>query len=276
MATYLKIMYFFFNVYHCVFGLIHKHFNISIIYIIGKDTPLPGLNLVVQDTDVGENAKYALRLIDVKNSEGVFSVYPASAIGRTPVIIRVANTKKIDYENSKLTEFIFDVAAVVDEQIVSKSRITVNLVDANDNSPTFKSSSYNFKVSETGKPGSLITELKATDPDSDLYGKIDYSVRGFGAEKFRVDKDTGEIFIAECGHDTCLDYEVQKSYSLTYTATDGGGKISTVSVVMEIEDVNDNSPVFEQRDYRRTLREGSSIFEPQLFIRVSNLDLFVF
>lgn len=37
-----------------------KYFNISISEDIGRDTPLPGLNMIVSDGDVGENAKYTL------------------------------------------------------------------------------------------------------------------------------------------------------------------------------------------------------------------------
>jgi hypothetical protein len=68
---------------------------------------------------------------------------------------------------------------------------------------------------------------------------------------------------------TGLDYETQKSYSLTFEARDGGGRVSTANLFIEVEDVNDNSPVFEQREYSRTVREGANSFQPQLFVRVS-------
>jgi hypothetical protein len=68
---------------------------------------------------------------------------------------------------------------------------------------------------------------------------------------------------------TGLDYETQKSYSLTFEARDGGGRVSTVNLFVEVEDVNDNAPVFEQREYSRTVREGATSFQPQLYVRVS-------
>jgi hypothetical protein len=68
---------------------------------------------------------------------------------------------------------------------------------------------------------------------------------------------------------TGLDYETQKSYSLTFESRDGGGRVSTANLFLEVEDVNDNAPVFEQKEYSRTVREGATSFQPQLFVRVS-------
>ena len=45
--------------------------------------------------------------------------------------------------------------------------------------------------------------------------------------------------------------------------------MSTANLFLEVEDVNDNAPVFEQKEYSRTVREGATSFQPQLFVRVS-------
>jgi hypothetical protein len=50
---------------------------------------------------------------------------------------------------------------------------------------------------------------------------------------------------------------------------DGGGRVSTENLFLEVEDVNDNAPVFEQKEYSRTVRESATSFQPQLFVRVS-------
>jgi hypothetical protein len=78
-------------------------------------------------------------------------------------------------------------------------------------------------------------QITATDADSGRFGQVEYALRGFGAEKFRVSAETGEIMVSGCGDseaatasgessDACLDFESQKSYILTYTGTDGGGQ----------------------------------------------------
>ncbi len=48
----------------------------------GPDTPLPDLNMVVHDADISSNAEFTLAIADVRNSEGVFDVYPTRAVGR--------------------------------------------------------------------------------------------------------------------------------------------------------------------------------------------------
>lgn len=66
-----------------------------------------------------------------------------------------------------------------------------------------------------------------------------------------------------------MDYEKQKTYSLSLEARDGGGKVTTVSLLVSLTDVNDNPPQWEVPQYQRTVREGATQFQPQFFIRVS-------
>eukprot|EP00096_Caligus_rogercresseyi_P014673 TRINITY_DN7189_c0_g1_i1.p1 TRINITY_DN7189_c0_g1~~TRINITY_DN7189_c0_g1_i1.p1 ORF type:complete len:1289 (-),score=408.11 TRINITY_DN7189_c0_g1_i1:505-4371(-) len=72
--------------------------------------------------------------------------------------------------------------------------------------------------------------------------------------------------------ESCLDYETQELYSLTYTGRDGGNEISTVTVNIQILDVNDNYPKFTERNYSRTVNEGSSVFEPRFFVKATDAD----
>ena len=95
-----------------------------------------------------------------------------------------------------------------------------------------------------------------------------YDLRGFGTESFFVNETTGDLHVAPCGLKTCLDYEEQDLYSLTYMATDGGGKMTSVQVVISIEDINDNPPVFQQQQYKRHIQNGAVGFEPQLIVKV--------
>jgi hypothetical protein len=83
-------------------------------------------------------------------------------------------------------------------------------------------------VVENSAPGSLISRLIATDADSGVYGQLRYELRGFGAERFSVNASTGDLTVGVCGLSTCLDYEDQDIFTLTYTAIDGGGKFSSI------------------------------------------------
>ncbi|XP_033608058.1 cadherin-87A, partial [Cryptotermes secundus] len=175
-----------------------NNFHINVSEDIGADTPLPGLNMVVNDRDVGENARYNLRIRDVHNSAGTFTVHPTTATGRTPVVIRVANVEGLDYDVSdpSLRRIVFDVMALVkgkqDLDIeVASSQVIVDLVDANDNSPVFPHSAYRLRVLENIHPGSLISNITAKDIDSKEFGSITYLIKGFGAEKFFTQSKEG-------------------------------------------------------------------------------------
>lgn len=143
----------------------------------------------------------------------------------------------------------------------------IELVDANDHSPEFSQALYKLTVPENAEIGRKFGDVRATDADSGAFGELTYILRGFGADKFRTDSKSGGVYVAKP-----LDYETQKSYSLTMEARDGGGKISTVNVLIELEDVNDNEPVFEQKEYSRIVREGATSFDPQMFVRATDAD----
>lgn len=233
---------------------------------------LSGLNMVVSDDDVGDNSKFHLSLRDAPGYPGIsrsFSVNPEHAQGRVPVVIRVKNSQVLDYDvdDASKRELEFDVTASVNNLVAAFSRVHIKLLDANDHAPEFSETVYKLSVREDSKPGAKFGDVVATDLDSGSYGQLTYTLRGFGADKFRTDAKHGGIWVAKP-----LDYETQKSYSLTMEARDGGGRVSTVNVLIELDDVNDNAPVFEQKEYSRTVREAASSFEPQMFVRATDVD----
>ncbi|XP_026826101.1 cadherin EGF LAG seven-pass G-type receptor 2 isoform X2 [Ooceraea biroi] len=248
------------------------YFSIRISEDIGKDTPLPGLNMIVSDGDVGDNAKYFLALRDAPGYPGIskaFIVSPEEAQGRVPVVIKAKNVNVLDYDvdDPAKRELEFEVVATVASEVVATSRVHIQLLDANDHSPEFSQSVYKLSVSEDAEPDTHFGDVHAKDDDSGSFGELTYTLRGFGADKFATDPQMGGISVAKK-----LDYEVQKSYSLTMEAKDGGGRVSAVNILIELDDVNDNEPVFEQAEYSRTVREDATSFEPQMFVRATDVD----
>ncbi|XP_017888603.1 cadherin-23 [Ceratina calcarata] len=247
-------------------------FNITIFEDIGKDTPLPGLNMIVSDGDVGDNAKYTLALRDAPDYPGIskaFTVNPEEAQGRVPVVVKANDVTVLDYDvdDPAKRELEFEVVAIVANEVVATSRVHIHLMDANDHSPEFSQSVYKLSVPEDAEIGTEFSNVFARDYDSGAFGELTYILRGFGADKFKTDPKTGGISVAKS-----LDYETQKSYSLTMEAKDGGGRVSAVNILIELEDVNDNKPVFEQNEYARTVREGATSFDPQMFVRATDVD----
>lgn len=154
-----------------------------------------------------------------------------------------------------------------DEEEFGSARVAIDVLDANDHSPVFAQSVYRARASEAAPPGTKVLDVTASDRDSSALGRITYSLKGFGAERFRTHPEQGGVFVRQP-----LDYESERSYSLSLEARDGGpggGRVTTVNVFVDVLDENDNAPVFEHNEYHRTVREGATSFQPAMFLRVS-------
>ena len=115
-------------------------------------------------------------------------MYPQRAIGRTPVIIRVANPDRLDYESEDGTRFSFRVEAIhpSDGRPLSSAEVSVQVIDSNDNIPVFEQENYEFFVKEDAQSGDLVGSIIASDADSSKFGQVEYDLRGFGAERFKI------------------------------------------------------------------------------------------
>lgn len=133
-----------------------EFFNLKISEDIGTDTPLPGeeyenfiekllcdfsfkfifvkrifftgLNMLVTDDDVGENAKYQLALRDAPDYPDIsaaFIISPEEGQGRVPIVIRASDESVLDYDIPGNRELEFEVTASVNDEVVSAKRITL-------------------------------------------------------------------------------------------------------------------------------------------------------
>ncbi|KAK8407296.1 hypothetical protein O3P69_002092 [Scylla paramamosain] len=255
-----------------------REYQASVSENVPDGTPLPNLDMFVQDRDVGFFSVFSLRLVD---SSGMFSVEPSLASGSSSVSIRVAKGP-LDFENPNQRKFLLQVVAeetLTNPRLSSTATVVVSVTDTNDNSPQFDQEAYTALVSETANPGTVVTTIVASDRDTGMFGSdgIKYSLFGNGAEKFDVDETTGVITVAFCdtpGHRNCLDYEKRPTYFLSFQAIDNGGEGHTtvVPVRISLEDSNDNPPKFTQQQFRAVIDEGASDFDPPLIVTAEDPD----
>ncbi|XP_061408146.1 LOW QUALITY PROTEIN: protocadherin Fat 1-like [Lethenteron reissneri] len=149
--------------------------------------------------------------------------------------------------------FLLNVTAT-DGAFSSSAVVEVRVQDVNDNRPRCQQAVYTVSVPEDVAAGRALLLVHASDADSGENARLRYSLHGAGAERFRIDPDTGELRSL-----APLDREETAAYSLTARATDGGGLSCQASVLVQLEDVNDNAPAFTTPLYSVSVYESTAV-----------------
>ncbi|XP_070699525.1 protocadherin Fat 3 [Pempheris klunzingeri] len=148
--------------------------------------------------------------------------------------------------------------------------VIIELMDVNDNAPAFSQNIYNVLVSEDAAVGQTITRVLAEDLDSQVNGRITYSIlKGDRSNHFWIDPVTGLLKVNKR-----LDRELVSRYSLSVQAFDSGSPAmsSTVALNIDISDVNDNPPVFTPPNSTAVIQLNQAAGTTLLRLSVSDND----
>ncbi|XP_008428317.1 cadherin-23 isoform X2 [Poecilia reticulata] len=176
---------------------------------------------------------------------------------------RITAVKELDYEISHghyaLVVTATDQCPKPALRLTSSTTVSVNVLDVNDVTPTFpRQYEGPFEVTE-GQPGPRVWTLKASDEDSGLNGKVEYSITGGDNQnEFMISPVEGELRVRR---DVELDRETTAFYNITVTARDLGtpSRNSSVVVGVYVLDINDNDPVILNLPYNTSVSEGAAI-----------------
>lgn len=105
--------------------------------------------------------------------------------------------------------------------------------------------------------GFPLVYLLALDPDWEENGRVSYEIIGGNeAKKFEVESRSGAVTLVQR-----LDREDSRKYRLDVRAFDHGNPqlSASQSLLINVEDINDNSPRFEQSVYRVNITENVPI-----------------
>ncbi|XP_043971716.1 neural-cadherin [Gambusia affinis] len=190
------------------------------------------ITVTANDEDEGANAKLRYQITS-GNAMGTFDVEPE--VGTIFV------AQPLDYEMEQRYELRL-VAS--DGKWENETLVVVQVVNRNDEAPVFSQTEYHASVMEelTQLPV-FILEVSATDPDQEAdQTALRYSLHGQGAGgEFTIDEHTGRIYAQRS-----LDREERPAWRFLVLATDEGGMGLTgfADVLLEVRDINDNSPFF--------------------------------
>ncbi|XP_071009786.1 cadherin-23 [Oncorhynchus clarkii lewisi] len=189
---------------------------------------------------------------------------------------KIVAVKELDFEISNghyaLVVTATDQCPIHALRLTSSTTVLVNVLDVNDVTPTFpKVYEGPFKITE-GQPGPRVWTLKATDQDSGLNGKVEYSITaGDPQNEFVISPVEGELRVRR---DVELDRETTPFYNITVMAKDLGKppRSSMVVVGVHVLDINDNDPVLLNLPHNTSVSEGASVYTSVARVRAQDVD----
>ncbi|XP_037546821.1 protocadherin-15 [Nematolebias whitei] len=194
------------------------------------------------DPDLGANGQVHYRLV---NHQTLFSINASGSIWTAVPLDREVR------QHYFLAVEASDGAEVPRRSIL---RLSVTVLDVDDNSPVFSQQSYDVNLPENSPKDTVILQLKATD--ADLISDLTYQIRAESlnpeiSQLFHIDPVTGKLSVLKV-----LDYEAlndsQRTYTFTVEALDKKGSMppGLALVTVRVLDMNDFAPVFSQSVYK--------------------------
>uniref|UniRef100_A0A3P8VYJ6 Cadherin domain-containing protein n=1 Tax=Cynoglossus semilaevis TaxID=244447 RepID=A0A3P8VYJ6_CYNSE len=185
---------------------------------LSEDVPVGTLVAVVSvsDRDSGENGEVELSLnqqatlpfVLNKSSEDYFELLVS---------------KPLDRELRGKYELVFRVADKGSPALSENETITLDILDINDNAPTFPQSFYTIHVMENNVPGALLTSLSAHDPDLNenqylVYFIMEKEIVNTGMSMlFSTNPENGDLYALKT-----FDYEREREFLFHIEARDSG------------------------------------------------------
>ncbi|XP_071401892.1 cadherin EGF LAG seven-pass G-type receptor 1-like, partial [Centroberyx affinis] len=139
--------------------------------------------------------------------------------------------------------------------------------------PQFQLPNYQVSVPENEPAATRVITLKALDSDDGDAGRVEYDMEALfdsrSNDYFQIDLESGSITTLQP-----LDREVKDTHVFKVTATDHGKpkRSATAYLTITISDTNDHGPVFEQTEYRVSIRENVEVGFEVLTIRATDGD----
>ncbi|XP_057269705.1 protocadherin gamma-B5-like [Pezoporus wallicus] len=154
--------------------------------------------------------------------------------------------------------------------LVAHCKVEVEVLDVNDNTPEITVLSVSSQVPEDAPAGTVVALLNVQDPDSGENGQVWCELSG-EAPLSLVASSGGSYKVVTA---SALDREQKSEHRVTVVARDRGSPAlsSSTVLVLEVSDVNDNAPVFEEAAYSAYVAENNAAGALVLHVRARDAD----
>ncbi|XP_030604006.1 cadherin-related family member 1a isoform X3 [Archocentrus centrarchus] len=227
------------------------------LFSLSEDTAVGTQIYCLNGTDPeGQEVRYGLSF--EPGSKEYFRVDPKSG--------NITLVEKLDRENQDSIDVL---VSITDGQSKVVERVTIFVMDANDEKPEFQNMPAIIDVLETTESGSSIYKVEAVDRDTGSGGSVTYYLQNAQSNLFAIDRHSGVLRIKS---GEMLDYEKTKTHFVIVIAKDGGGNFngkeqfmsSSATLTINVIDAQDTPPSFIGAPYFGYVYEisvpGSEIF----------------
>ncbi|XP_012736049.2 cadherin-related family member 1 isoform X1 [Fundulus heteroclitus] len=227
------------------------------MFSLSEDTPVGTQIYRLNGTDPeGQEVRFGLSFD--QGSKEYFRVDPKSG--------NITLVEKLDREEQDSVDVNISITDGRSEVV---ERVTIFVMDANDEKPEFQNMPAIIDVLETTESGKSIYKVEAVDRDTGSGGSVTYHLQTPQSSLFAIDINSGVLRIKS---GQTLDYEKTKTHFVTIVAKDGGGNLngneqfmsSTATLTVNVIDAQDTPPFFIGTPYFGYVYEisvpGSEIF----------------
>ncbi|XP_074599101.1 protocadherin Fat 4-like [Brevipalpus obovatus] len=229
------------------------------------DPPHKVFHVQAQDRDSGANAVIKYLILD-GNEDGSFSINADT--GQLSTLERLNYERRTDYSLHIAARNLKDFEGPFAKETVNPAvQILIRVRDVNDELVQFDQNAYHFKIFEDTPKDSVIGILNATNPLRPAseqkigYWLSEENSHSMGNHKpesrFWINQKTGELVLTKS-----LDRDSpqnEHSFKLKAYARDAqsiNAFNSSVPIIIDVLDVNDNAPVFDEDRYMLELPES--------------------
>ncbi|XP_036365086.1 uncharacterized protein LOC115218964 [Octopus sinensis] len=171
---------------------------------------------------------------------------------------------------------ILEIAVQHDHSFLKIIEIKVIIEDVNDNSPKFPNEEFHLKFDENDSIGTKYIIPNAIDNDVSIQNsRITYEIEDLNTPfKLIVSKELDGSDLLQLNLENVLDRETKSIYEIQLIARDNGSpqKEGVLHIKILVKDINDNKPLFSQKNYNVTVNDTHQLNKPIAKLSATDLD----